>query len=209
MQTMQEEWSATFQGEVHLGRKSMLKWLYGAAFWLGLKKRFYLGRKVNRANWDPTPGLGLDEVPARLITDSGELKVKDNTLSFWESPVSGSDALERTALAVTADWDRLDAVSVAWVDRAAIEADGIALERTEGKTGVRGLKEAHVEAVRLDGFRLARIASRLAAAVRGNAQVRMLTREDVRGLLQAAVDTRRVEHPQLKSGLKAELRPPS
>src|SRR6266567_3238663 len=107
LQTMQEEWSATFQGEIHLGRKSMLKWLYGAAFWLGLKKRFYLGRKVNRANWDPTPGLGLDEVPARLITDSGELKAKDNTLSFWESPVSGSDALERTALAVTADWDRL------------------------------------------------------------------------------------------------------
>lgn len=167
----------------------------------------YLGRQVSPERWEPSPGLDKHEVSAEMLTSGKELKALGNTLSFYESAISAADAVQRTALATAATFDQLDPVHIAWLDRGALEGDDVLLESTEGKTTVKDLRNDHREAVRLDGFRLARIAARLASAVRGS-EINTLNREAVRKLLQDAVDSRRVGYTELKVGLRKELRPP-
>ena len=168
----------------------------------------YLGRRISPDQWELPPDFLPAEVPADLLAgrnNKKELQTLRNCLSFWESSASPEEALDRAALALASNAERLDTVTVVWIDKAALEKEGIEFSPSRGDTKVADLVPWHRDAMRLDAFRLAKVASALAAAVRGEGQLRTLTLQEVRGLLRGAIEAGRVRAENLKTGLREAL----
>jgi hypothetical protein len=164
----------------------------------------FLGRKIAAAQWAKKPDFGDDEVPADTVTK--DLRTFGNILSFWASEEGAPEPWRNAALAMGAASERLDSVDITWIGREELVEDGIALFATDGDTPVADLRTTHFDAARLDGHRLARVARRVALAVRGGEpRLRRITKSELATMLAEAVNSSRLRLEDLKDSVRAEV----
>lgn len=162
----------------------------------------FLVRKVARGKWETTP-FADGEIPADTLTS--ELKTQGNTLSFWESEGEDDSLWKEVALALAASGERIDRLDVAWLERTTLSDNGIALEKTPGKTPVLDLRDRHVDAAKLDVMRLVRVSHLLAQAIRVHKKVRRLARSEVINLLVEGARAGRMKLEDLKPLVREEV----
>ena len=162
----------------------------------------FLARKISRAKWGPKKGLLKDEIPADAIT--GDMRTKDNALSFWECGEGIETEVEEVALVLAAASERIDKIDIVWLSDDELRADGQTLENTKGRTPVKDLIERHVDVSRLDYGRLGKVASRVVAAIEQK-HYRRLAKDRVKDLLAVAVKENRIELADLEKRVRIEV----
>ena len=167
-----------------------------------------LARKINRAKWHHREYLAETEIRADAIT--GCLRTTDDTLSWWRCTSDEEDVAEvALALAVGPKTDRFDKIDVVVLPRAILADAELAFESTEGETPVKDLRSRHVDLVRLDVERLAKVARILAPRIRERDNVFTYTAKTVRALVTTAIDEKRLNADDLNEKLQEKLAKPS
>jgi len=162
-----------------------------------------LGRKVTGTQWARKADLGHDEVAADTVTK--ELRTTHDTLSFW-CAADDTEPWKSAALAMGAAAERLDSLDIAWIDREALVGDGVQVVDSLGETPVADLRDKHADACRLDAFRLARVATHVARAVRSEPQqLRRVTRTELIAMVSEAVRADRVRLEDLNENVRKEV----
>lgn len=168
----------------------------------------YLARKITLTKWDPRNknnlSLSEHEIAADAVT--GDLRTKENTLSFWRCSSGTQSEVEEAALAIAATWDRTQRLCIIWLDISDLKADGHTFQDTIGHTPVMDLAQRHVNICNLDYVRLGKIAERVTMAIKNN-RYRLLTKKLVRNLLVSAARERRFSLSNLSEGLQKEIAP--
>ena len=166
----------------------------------------FLVRKVARAKWDPTrnaaQGLADGEISADAVTV--DLRTQGGTLSFWRCSSGASGELEEAVLAIAAAGDRLDRIQVVWLAVDDLQADGLVLRDSPGRTLVADLVWRHVDICHLDYARLGQVARRVAGAI-GREHCRPFLKKRVKGLLLRAVEQRRIDPDELPGNFRKEI----
>lgn len=166
----------------------------------------YLARRIARAKWDKTRnlqrGLADDEISADAVT--GDLRTRDNSLSFWRVRTQADGEIEDVALAIAAAGERLDRLDMVWIAEKELQADGQVLEESTGRTPITDLADRHIDICRLDYSRLGKVARRVAAAIEGD-QCCILPKGRVKKLLVEAIKAGRVTPEKLADRLRSEI----
>lgn len=167
----------------------------------------YLARKITLAKWHPTNrnnlSLSEHEIAADAVT--GDLRTKENTLSFWRCPSGTQSEVEEAALAIAATWDRTQKLCIIWLDISDLQVDDHEFEYAMGHTPVTDLTQRHVNICNLDYVRLGKIAERVTMAIQNN-RYRLLTKEEVKNLLVSAAQEGRFSLSDLSEGLQGEIK---
>lgn len=159
-------------------------------------------RKVTRAKWERREELAEGEIPSDAV--SADLRTNDNMLSFWTCNGPSPGEIRQTVLALAAAADRIDRMDVAWIADTSVGEQGLAIEATEGRTPVATLRPRHVNVVRLDVYRLVKVASLLANAL-NHGQHQRLTKREVVGVVVQAVREGLVALDDLQDSVRDEV----
>lgn len=166
----------------------------------------FLVRKISRAKWDSKynidRGLSDGEIAADAVT--GDLRTRNNALSFWRCSDFKNGSIEDTALAIAAAGDRLDKLDIVWLSDKSLTSDGHVLESTEGRTPVRDFVHKHVDVCNLDCFRLNKLAVHVYLAIQSS-QCRRLPKSLIKKLLVSAVSKGRILPQDLHQGIRQEI----
>ena len=159
----------------------------------------YLVRKITRAKW-----TSLDDasVPADAVTV--DLRTSGNKLSLWKCTARDDGDISDVALALAAGLERIDKIELVLFEKKGLDADGVSLESSEGRTPIDSLKERHIDAVALDYRRLGVIAERVACALREESYQRF-SRQSVKNILRTALDEGRLQEEDLREKVREEL----
>jgi hypothetical protein len=162
-----------------------------------------LARKLARAKWTRTDGLGDGETPADAITR--DLKTDDNALSFWTVDAADDPWWSQAALALCSKFERLDPFDVARLDRDVL-GQGQTLLATPGDTPVTDLVPRHVDVARLDGRRLLQVSDLVAAVARADGDdVVRVSKKQACSLLADAIEATRLRLEDLSESVRAEV----
>ena len=166
----------------------------------------FMARKITRAKWDAKRnierGLKEGEISADAVT--GDLRTREDTLSFWRCCANANGDIEDVVLAISAAGERLDKLDIVWLFDNEMQAGGHTLKDTEGRTPVPDLAEHHVDICKLDHILLGDLAQRVVAAIEDE-RWRRFTRARVRKLLITAVEQGRIDLEGLAEGLRREI----
>lgn len=162
----------------------------------------YLIRAITRAKWEPKDDLNENEISADVFKD---LKTRDSKLSLWICEQPNLMELKKIVLAIASGRDKLEKVDIVWIDKKILESEGITFEFEPGDTPVEDLKELHLNAIKLDIFRLEEIALKIADAVRQKNQFRRFSIKETAELIKNALNSQRLRSEDLKPGLKKDI----
>jgi hypothetical protein len=118
--------------------------------------------------------------------------------------VNDPKAVNQAALAIAGALSRVETFDIAWFDEEELKRRAVDLVDSLGHTRVESLKKNHVDAARLDGYRLAHVAAVLADSVISE-RCRRLTKDDVADLLVAAVDRKLLGLSTLPKEMQEEI----
>ena len=163
-----------------------------------------LARKISRAKWNSKAYLAETEIRADAIT--GCLRTTDDSLSWWRCTDDEKNVAEvALALAAGPKIDKFERIDVVVLPEAVLANAELASESTEGETAVKDLRSRHVDLVRLDVERLAKVARILAPLIRSGDKVVRFTREQVITLVTTAIHDKRLEEKDLNKKLRDQL----
>ena len=162
----------------------------------------FLARTITRSKWEPKHGLQSGEISADAVT--GDLRTRDNMLSFWQCPTGTDVEFEDVVLAIATGREEVAKVEIVWLDDEDLRTDGQKLINSDGRTPVAELVSLHVDVCHLDYKRLGKIACRIESAIAAD-QYRLLTRVRVRRLLTSAVSSGRINLKNLSEKIQTEL----
>ncbi len=163
-----------------------------------------LARKISRAKWDSKEYLAESEIRADAIT--GCLRTMDDTLSWWRCSDDEKNVAEvALALAAGPKIDKFERIDVVVLPEAVLANAELASESTEGETAVKDLRSRHVDLVRLDVERLAKVARILAPRIRSGDKVVRFTKAQIITLVTTAIHDKRLEEKNLNKKLRKQL----
>ncbi|MCA9585833.1 MAG: hypothetical protein KC657_10795 [Myxococcales bacterium] len=161
----------------------------------------YLVRRINLDRWEPVDGFPSPEVPAELLFS--EFRAKGNSLSLWTA-TDDVQQLEETALAIVSAFSKLETFDLVWFPQGDLQAAKVELTHTDGHTRIESLKKRHVDAARLDAYRLAHVAHAVATAVAAQ-RYRRFTKAEAADLLLSATEKGAVGASSLPKDLQNEI----
>ena len=82
----------------------------------------------------------INTLPADAISD---LRTMGNTLSFWRIESLGELDKGALALAASSKSDKIETISLIWIDEDEIIRDGLTTDNSEGDTIVEDLSSLH------------------------------------------------------------------
>lgn len=156
-----------------------------------------LARKISLAKWKDSSEISADAV-------TGDLRTTKNALSFWSIQSPSQEELEDVVLALASAFERIDKIDLTWIDAEGLRSAGIAMNASEGRTPVEGLKGRHVDVARLDLGRLGVVATMVSTAVARNSHRRWSDKE-VLQILAKAVTENRLDPSRLATDLKRDV----
>ena len=162
----------------------------------------FLARSIRRLKWPVIPEVTMDEISADAIT--GDLRTRDNSLSFWHSDSADKDDIEDAVLTISSGRDRVEKVELIWLDRVELESAGQDLAQTDGSTPVTDLVDSHVDVCSLNYQRLGGLASLMISAIASD-QYQQVTRKQVQRILADAVLQRRLSLGDLNTKIQVEV----
>jgi hypothetical protein len=163
-----------------------------------------LARKISRAKWQHRHYLAENEIRADAI--SGCLRTTDDTLSWWRCSTDEQDVAEvALALAVGPRMEKFDKIDVVVLPETDLAAAGLASESTDGDTPIKELRSRHVDLVKLDVERLAKVARILGPLIRSGDKVVQFTKAQLMTLVRTAIQDRRLDPDDLSVKLRDKL----
>ncbi len=167
-----------------------------------------LARKISRAKWQHRDYLAETEIRADAI--SGCLRTTDDTLSWWRCTDDDKEVAEvALALAVAPRMEKFDKIDVVALPEATLTEAGLACQPAEGETPVKDLRSRHVNLVKLDVERLAKVARILGPRIRSGDKVFSFTKAELMTLVTAAIHDKRLDANDLNEKLREELAKPN
>lgn len=163
-----------------------------------------LARKISRAKWERSNQLAENEIRADAVTRC--LTTSDDTLSWWRCN-DDEESVAQVALAVASapgksTFDKIDLVVL---PKAIFDDAGVASESTDGETPVKDLRSRHVDLIRLDLERLAKVARILGSRIRSRDRVVRFTKAELVTLVNTAIRDERLDPDDLSEGLREQL----
>lgn len=162
----------------------------------------FLARKINHAKWNAQQELAKGEISSDAVT--GDLRTQGNSLSFWRCGTGTSEDVDEAVLAIAAAGNRIDRLDIIWLPDDDLEANGLSLNDTKGRTPVAELVDRHVDVCRLDYVRLGEVARHVVAAL-DDERCRRFTKKQVKTLLVTAAGKDRIDLARLADGVKKEI----
>jgi hypothetical protein len=160
-------------------------------------------RMIAGAKWEQSADLREGEIAADAVT--GDLRTRQNSLSFWRCRAAADDReLRNAALAMATARDRLDRLDLVYLDEDWIREIGLEIRATPGNTPVSSLRSSHVDVDQLDLARLGAIAGMIATAHRANAELKM-SRLEVLSIIVKAVRDGLVGIDALRGDLREKV----
>ncbi len=163
----------------------------------------FLARKLSIAKWLDNSGSPNDPITADAIT--GDLRTRDNRLSFWQCGSAKTYDLHEVVLALASNFQRLEKMYVVWVDCNDILANGLQLDQSPGESRVAGLAHLHVDVCRLDYGGLGEVANLVSNAI-ANCNFDLFERNDVCDILTEAVLSERISIDVLEEKVRNLIR---
>lgn len=163
-----------------------------------------LARKISRAKWDPVGYLADGEIRADAITLC--LRTENDTLSWWHCESDGQDVAEVALALISAPRvERFDKIDVVVISENELKGAGLSYESTQGDTPIKELRSRHVNVVKLDLERLARIGRILAPEIRLGESVHRFTKDQLIALVRKAIQDKRLNPNDLNENLQRKL----
>jgi hypothetical protein len=162
----------------------------------------HLARKVARAKWTSKPGMDPDDIRADAITI--DLKTEGDTLSTWECDADPND-LEQAVLALAAAGTTIDTMDIVIIRKDELEALGLEMERTAGRTAATSLQARHLDLVNIEMHRLCKLATLVANQVRSSTSCYRFKRSRVKAILTAALTAGQLDTSLLHQKILEEL----
>jgi len=163
----------------------------------------YLARKISRAKWEPKEGLEPNEISADAVT--ADLRTQSNNLSFWKiGNPTNDDELCTVALALATGANRIDPVDLTWVETNNFSANGVEINKTDGRTPVKSLIKSHVDVIKLDMKRLCSVAVLVDDAL-GKNQHRRFTKTEIVKIIIKAINQNLVSKSDLQPKVIEEI----
>lgn len=162
----------------------------------------FLARSIRRSKWPVNPEVTMDEISADAIT--GDLRTRDNSLSFWHCDSTDKDDIDDAVLAISAGRDSVQKVEVVWLKRVELESAGQDLAQTDGSTPVADLVDSHIDVCSLDYQRLGGLASLVISAIASD-QYQQVTRKQVQRILANAILQGRLSLGDLNTKIQVEV----
>ena len=163
----------------------------------------FVARKISSSKWEEHPEFAEGEIRADAVT--GDLRTKEDALSFWRCGSGGITDVENVALAIAATANRIEKVDVVWLPTEQLLKDRQTFVDSPGETPVADLVDSHVDLSRLDLVRLGRVANRVVEAVGAGRYLRV-PKSRVKSLLMNAVATNRIDPRQLSHKIRTALK---
>ncbi len=161
----------------------------------------YYVRKIARAKW-PETACDINSLPADAISD---LRTTGNTLSVWR--IDSLSDLDKAALALAASSksDKIETISLIWIDEEEILHNSFATENSEGDTIVEDLSSLHRDFVGLTYASLGSLSSLIIKSLELN-QYQRYTKAKIKSALLDAFKNSRIPkercHPALYDQLQ-------
>lgn len=162
----------------------------------------WIVRKISRVKWDPFPDQDPDNISADAIT--GDLRTRENGLSFWECE-SIDQSLGDVALVFASAFERLDLVDLAWVEKNCVTDLGIEFQKTLGATIVSDMQKFHVDAVNLNLKGISNLGRLFASQIRHEDNYKRFCRTEIKRLVADAVLEQRLHLEDLKDKLRKSI----
>ncbi|MYI84451.1 MAG: hypothetical protein F4058_03845 [Rhodothermaceae bacterium] len=160
-----------------------------------------MARVISRAKWERKEWMSEREISADAVT--ADLRTQDNILSFWQCGEGTDKEVNNVALAIAAGRDNIDKVEIVLIDDKDLENDGQIIKASNGRTPVGSMVKLHVDVIRLDYYRLGKVAHLVASAVAAD-KFHRITKKSVKTLLVTAITESEVLQVE---GLNDKLRP--
>ncbi|MCH8243872.1 MAG: hypothetical protein IH897_14850 [Planctomycetes bacterium] len=162
-----------------------------------------LALKISRAKWQRKDYLAENEIRADAITS---LRTSDDRLSWWRCADDEEDVAQvALALAVGPKINRIDKFDIFVLPESILAEAGLASESTEGETAVKDLRARHVDLVKLDVERLAKVARILDPRIRSGEKVVQFTKAQLITLVTTAIHDKRLDADDLNENLRNKL----
>ena len=159
-----------------------------------------LVRKINAAKWRQVSLKKNVDVSADAITHS--MKTTANVFSVWE--IDSEEQIDQAALAMVASGDNLETFDVVPLSPTHLKDKGIEIIKNDGKTKVGDLVKTHFVLAGLTYSKLGIIANHIVDMFIGN-KVKRYTRDDLRSLLNKAIDDGRLNKEDLPESVSEHL----
>lgn len=161
----------------------------------------YLVRKITQSKWNQNKILEGAEVSADAITNCS--KTTNNTLSTWE--IENEHSVDEAVLALASKFDSLDTIDVVILDPQKLKASGLNIAKTKGNTLVSDLVDTHVDIVNMTYKALGSFADCIVESLKKE-KVKRYTRTKLKGILQSAIASGRLDVSQIHKDLAAKLK---
>lgn len=167
-----------------------------------------LALKISRAKWERKDYLAENEIRADAITS---LRTSDDRLSWWRCADDDEEDVDQVALALAVgpNNNRIDKFDIIVLPESILAKAGLASESTEGETLVKDLRSRHVDLVRLDVERLAKVARILDPRIRSGDKVVQFTKAQLTTLVTTAIQDKRLDPNDLNEKLREKLDKPT
>lgn len=160
----------------------------------------YYVRKIARAKW-PDNVSDINTLPADAISD---LRTMGNTLSFWRIESLGELDKAALALAASSKSDKIETISLIWIDEDEIIRDGLATDNSEGDTIVEDLSSLHRDCTGLTYASLGSLSSLIVKSLQLN-QYKRFTKQQIKTALLGAFRESRISKERCHPVLFEEL----
>lgn len=172
----------------------------------------YLGRKFTLAKWSELENSVCADGVTYCLRTSG------NTLSFWKSENLDNSSIEDIVLAFVANGDKVERLDIILLDEQFFDENELSVENTDGNTKVEDLIKNHRDVVSLNIRKLEILSSEILQKVKeyGNLEeevdienypnIRRFTVDEIKNILNKAIDDKRISEDSLSSKLLAKLK---
>ena len=162
-----------------------------------------LAMKISRAKWERRDYLAENELRADAITS---LRTSDDRLSWWRCDDDEEDVAQvALALAVGPNKGSFEKIDVVVLPEAILADAGLVSESTQGETAVKDLRSRHVDLVKLDVERLAKVVRILDPRIRLGDTVVPFTKARLITLVATAIRDERLSANDLNVKLREKL----
>lgn len=159
-----------------------------------------LVRKIDRAKWVQNDIVSGAAVSADAITNC--LRTTGNKLSTWR--VTDASAIEEAVLAMSSQFDHLDALDVVAVEESALAAAGLNILATPGRTAIGSFADRHRDIAGLTYTSLGALATFIVGEFQAD-RVHRFTKGQLRRLLVDAISDGVLRADDLKPSVKSEV----
>ena len=159
-----------------------------------------LVRKITPAKWRQRKIFEGEPPSADAITF--DMKTKDNALSAWE--INSSGELNEAILAIVSAGTNLDRIDVVIIEHELLDAEGLNVVESRGKTPYENFAQRHRDIIKLDYDSLGKVAQAIIGSLKMNDSIRF-TLSKLKEILKEGIKTEKIKLYDLDESIRNKI----